>query len=57
MKDANIKESIEKLIEIKSLEKDKNTTDSYPNWFDKNKFKNILAIIGSNKFGYKNKIG
>ena len=45
------------MVEIKSLEKDKNTTDSYPNWFDKNKFKNILAIIDSNKFGYKNKIG
>ena len=57
MKDANIKESIKKMIEIKSLEKDKNTTDSYPNWFDKNEFKNILAIIDSNKFGYKNKIG
>ena len=27
------------------------------NWFDKNKFKNILAIIDSNKFNYKNKIG
>ena len=29
----------------------------YPNWFDKNKLKNILAIINSNKFSYKNKIG
>ena len=28
-----------------------------PNWFDKNKFKEILAIIRSNKFNYKNKIG
>ena len=28
-----------------------------PNWFDKNKFKEILAIIDSNKFNYKNKIG
>ena len=27
------------------------------NWFDKNKFKKILAIIDSNKFNYKNKIG
>ena len=53
VKDATIKES----IEIKSLEEDKNATDSYPNWFDKNKFKNILAIIDSNKFNYKNKIG
>ena len=36
----------EELKEIKS-----------PNWFDKNKFKEILAIIDSNKFNYKNKIG
>ena len=57
VKDAEIKESIEKPKEIKSPEEDKNTTDSYPNWFDKNKFKNILAIIDSNKFNYKNKIG
>ena len=28
-----------------------------PNWINKNKFKNILAIIDSNKFNYKNKIG
>ena len=32
-------------------------TDYYPNWFDKNKFKKILAITDSNKFSYKNKIG
>ena len=32
-------------------------TDHYPNWFDKNKFENILAIIDSSKFNYKNKIG
>ena len=57
VKDAEIKESIEKPKEIKSLEEDKNTTDSYPNWFDKNKFRKILAIIDSNKFNYKNKIG
>ena len=50
VKDAEIKESIEKPKEIKSPEEDKNTTDSYPNWFDKNKFKNILAIIDSNTF-------
>ena len=42
---------------MKNLEEDKNATDSYFNWFDKNKFKNILAIIDSNKFGCKNKIG
>ena len=32
-------------------------TDSYPNQFDRNKFENILAIIDSNKFNYKKKIG
>ena len=46
VKDANIKELIEEPKEIKS-----------PNWIDKNKFKEILAIIDSNKFGHKNKIG
>ena len=43
VKDANIKEEPK---EIKS-----------PNWIDKNKFKEILAIIDSNKFNYRNKIG
>ena len=43
IKDANIKKEPK---EIKS-----------PNWINKNKFKNILAIIDSNKFNYKNKIG
>ena len=28
-----------------------------PNWIDKNKFKEILAIIDSNEFNYKNEIG
>ena len=51
--DTKIEESIEKPIEIKSLEEDKNMTD----WFDRNKFKEILAIIDSNKFNYRNKIG
>ena len=46
VKDSNIKELIEKPKEIKS-----------PNWIDKNKFKEILTITDSNKFGYKNKIG
>ena len=45
-----------KPIEIKSPKEDKNTTDYYPNWFDRNKFEKILAIIDSNKFNYKNKI-
>ena len=44
-------------MEIKSPKEDKNTTDYYPNWFDKNKFKKMLAIIDSSKFNYKNKIG
>ena len=51
--DVKIKESIEKPIEIKSHEEDKNTTD----WFDRNKFKEILGIIDRNKFSHKNKIG
>ena len=46
VKDANIKELLEKPKEIKS-----------PNWIDKNKFKKILTTIDSNKFGHKNKIG
>ena len=41
-----IKEKLKIIKEMKSL-----------NWFDKNKFKEILAIIDSNKFNYKNKIG
>ena len=32
-------------------------TDNYPNWFDRNKFKKLLAITDSNKFNYNNKIG
>ena len=35
-------------MEVKSPKEDKNATDSYPSWFDKNKFKKFLAIIGSN---------
>ena len=31
--------------------------DNYLNWFDRNKFEKILAIIDSNKFSYKNRIG
>ena len=57
VKDATIKESIKKPIEIKSLKEDKNTVDYYPNWFDRNKFEETLAIIESNKFNYKSKIG
>ena len=47
--DVKTEESIEKPIEIKSLEEDKNTTDC----FDWNKFKEILAIIDSSKFIYR----
>ena len=43
--DANIKKLIEEPKEIKT-----------PNWLDKNKLKEILAIIDRN-FNYKNKIG
>ena len=57
VKDANIKELIGKPREIKGPEEHKNPTDYCPKWFDKNKFKNTLAIIDSNKFGYKNNIG
>ena len=46
VKDSNIQKLIEEPEEIK-----------IPNWIDKNKFKKILIIIDSNKFGYKNKIG
>ena len=48
MRISNLKKNIiikEELKEIKS-----------PSWFDKNKFKEILAIIDSNKFDYKHKI-
>ena len=51
VKDVTIKEP----MEIKSPEEDKNTTDNYPHWFDRNKFEKI--IVDSNKFNYKNKMG
>ena len=35
VKDVEIKELIEKPKEIQSPEGDKNTTDYYPNWFEK----------------------
>ena len=53
VKDATIKE----LRKIKSPEEDKNGTYSYPNWFDKNKFKKNLGIIDSDTFNYRHKIG
>ena len=53
MKFKSSEESTKELMEIKSPTEDENTTD----WFDKNKFKKILAIFHSNKFNHKNKIG
>ena len=47
------KELTEESIEIKSPKENENTTD----WYDKNKFKKILDVVGSNKFNHKNKIG
>ena len=41
-------------MEIKSLKEDINTTD-YPNWFDKNNFKKMLATSDSNKFNARTK--
>ena len=38
-KDATIKESIKKTNGEKKSKEDKNTTDYYPNWFNRNKFK------------------
>ena len=40
-------------MRINNLKKKKHS----PNWFDKNKFKEILAINNSHIFNYKNKIG
>ena len=40
-------------METKSPKDDKNATDSYLNWFDRNKFIKILAIIDSSTFVYK----
>ena len=47
------KESTEESIEIKSSKENENITD----WFDKNKFQKMLAIVNSNKFDHKNKVG
>ena len=46
-------EVYKELLEIISPKKDENTTD----WYDKNKFNEILTTIDSNKFNHKNKIG
>ena len=51
--DEELDEMLKELTKIKSLNKDKNTTD----WYDKNKFKKILTAIDKNGFNHKNKIG
>ena len=55
-------EKVEMTSENKQFGKNKTIKEEQkeiksPNWLDKNKFKEILAIIDSNKFNYKNKIG
>ena len=55
-------EKLEMTNENKQFEKNKIIKEEpkeikSPNWIDKNKFKEILAIIGNSKFNYKNKIG
>ena len=55
-------ERLETANENKQFEKNKTIKEELKqikssNWIDKNKFKEILAIIDSNKFNYKNKIG
>ena len=46
------KQSNQELIETISLKNDENTT----NWYDRNKFNEILTTIDSNNFTHKNKI-
>ena len=46
-------ESTDESIETKSPNNDENTTD----WYDKDKFEKILAILDSDIFNYENKIG
>ena len=55
-------QKLEKTNENKQFEKNKMIKEEpkeikRSNWFDKNKFKETLAIIDSNEFNYKNKIG
>ena len=47
------KESNKELIKTISPKNNENTTD----WYDKNKFNEILTTIDSNNFNHKNKIG
>ena len=55
-------EKLEITNENKQFEKNKIIKEEIkeiksPNWIDKNKLKEILAIIDSKEFNYKNKIG
>ena len=42
---------------LKKIIKEEPKEIKIPNWLDKNKFKEMLIIIDSNKFGHINKIG
>ena len=46
-----------KKFEKNKIIKDEPKEIKSPNWIDKNKSKEILAIIDSKEFNYKNKIG
>ena len=46
-----------KQFKIINIIKEETKEIKSPNWFDKNKFKENLAIIDSNEFNYNNKIG
>ena len=55
-------EKLEMTNENKQFEKNKIIKEEpkeikSPNWIDKNKFKEILVIIDSNEFNYKNRVG
>ena len=62
LKEKNENEKVETRNENKQFKKD-NIIKEKPkeikslNWFDKNKFEEILAIIDSSEFDYKNTIG
>ena len=65
LKTENKKEKVEK-VETKNEDKQfkkNNILEEEPkeikssNWIDKNKFKEILAIVDNNKFSHRNKLG
>ena len=53
MKIKTSEESTEESMKIKIPEENENATD----WYDKNRFKKILATVDSNQFNHKNKVG